>query len=355
MMLELKFKLARPGFGLDVDLSLDAHGVVGVMGASGVGKTTLLRVISGLERVPDGFFRLGNQIWQDSDVFVPAHQRAVGYVFQEASLFPHLNVRQNIEYGAKRRRRTRGDVDVSGLVELLGIDALLARKPNRLSGGERRRVAIARAMASQPKLLLLDEPMSGLDEARRAEVLPFLRRLCDRMEIPAIYVSHSRAELAQLADHLVLLDQGSVRAEGAMDALATDLSHPLALQADAQFVILATAQSQADEFGLTQFAFDGGEIIAASDHAIEGKPVRLRVRARDISLCRVEPIQTSILNIVGVTIEAMQDIGPAGVAVRIKTGNTSMLSHITRRSAQQLELKPGDHVFAQIKSVAVLD
>ncbi len=211
--LDARFRIAWPGFSLDADLSLPSRGVTALFGHSGSGKTTLLRCIAGLERAPHGFLRVNGDVWQDASTWLPAYRRPIGYVFQEASLFPHLSVLGNLEFGLKRSGQN-DRTHLNHAIELLGIGHLLDRRPGRLSGGERSRVAIARALAITPKLLLMDEPLAALDEPRKQEILPYLERLRDEAQIPIVYVSHSVAEVARLSDTLVILEGGKVRAAG---------------------------------------------------------------------------------------------------------------------------------------------
>ena len=212
MSIEAKFFIKRGRFTLDVDLSVPAQGVTALFGPSGCGKTTLLRAIAGLERHPGGSVKMDEVIWQGGEVFVPPHRRPLGYVFQEASLFTHLNVRRNLEYGLKRVPSAGRKVSLEQAIELLGIERLLERRPDRLSGGERQRVAIARALAVSPRLLLMDEPLASLDGARKREIMPHIESLCRELDVPVIYVSHAAPEVARLADHLVLLENGRIMA-----------------------------------------------------------------------------------------------------------------------------------------------
>ena len=213
--LQLRFRTGT-GRGLDIDLDLPRHGITALTGPSGSGKTTCLRVVAGLERLPGARVAFGDETWQDGNSFVPPHRRALGYVFQEASLFTHLTVAGNLEFGRARVAAHERTIDTGEVAEMLGIAGLLGRKPDMLSGGERQRVAIARALLAAPRLLLMDEPLAGLDSARKQEILPYLERLRDNMSIPIVYVSHAADEVARLADHLVLLDGGKVLANGPM-------------------------------------------------------------------------------------------------------------------------------------------
>lgn len=218
--LQLRYRHAYAGFALEVGLRLPGRGITALFGPSGSGKTTLLRLIAGLERPASGFFALGNAVWQDERLFLPAHQRPVGYVFQDARLFPHLTVRGNLDYGRKRAKATDRS---AAIVALLGLGGLLERRPERLSGGEAQRVAIARALLTEPKVLLMDEPLAALDAARKGEFLPYLERLHAELEIPVFYVSHDAGEVARLADYVVVLEAGRVAAEGPPSQLPSHL------------------------------------------------------------------------------------------------------------------------------------
>jgi len=354
MSIEARFRVERGDFTLDVDLDIPAQGVSAVFGPSGCGKTTLLRAIAGLDRYRGGFLRVGDMTWQDADRFVPPHRRPLGYVFQEASLFAHLSVRRNLEYGVKRLPRAERRVSVQQAIELLGIGHLLERKPDRLSGGERQRVAIARAVAVSPRLLLMDEPLAALDVNRKQEILPYIESLHNELDIPVIYVSHSPDEVARVADHLVLLAAGSVTASGAIGDMLTRLDLPLAHGSDAEALIEATVAGHDDSYHLTYLDFAGGRFTVVRKDLPPGSSVRLRVAARDVSLTLEHQSGTSILNIFPATIDALIPEGEAQVTVRLVVGGVPMLARVTRKSASVLDLKPGKSVYAQAKSVALL-
>ena len=351
--IQARFRLDWPGFTLDVDLALPTRGVSALFGPSGSGKTTLLRCIAGLERVPNGTVSLAGQVWQDGRQWVPAHQRSLGYVFQEASLFAHLSVMGNLRYGMKRAPGS----DASGLeqaIELLDIAHLLDRQPEHLSGGERQRVAIARALAVQPRLLLMDEPLAALDMKRKQEILPYLERLTRDLDIPIIYVSHSVDEVARLADHLVLLDAGRVTASGPTAELMTRLDLPLAHGDTAGAVLTATVLSHDEEDHLTTASFDGGTLTVPQQAVAIGKPLRIRVQARDVSLTLHGQTGTSILNILSARVIALSPDSPGQVMVALEVGGCPLLARITSRSVRTLGLVPGLAVFAQIKGDAIL-
>ena len=352
-----RFRLDRGDFSLDIDLILPGRGITALFGPSGSGKTTCLRAMAGLERAPGGLFTIDGEVWQDEQrgVFVPTHRRALGYVFQEASLFAHLSVRRNMEFGQKRVATADQYFDLASVADLLGIAGLLERMPASLSGGERQRVAIARALLAAPRLLLMDEPLAALDQKRKQEILPYLERLHDELAIPVIYVSHSPDEVARLADHLVLLEGGRALASGPLPELLARLDLPTAFAEDAGAVIDATVGQHDERYHLMRLDFGGGAIFVPQREIAIGKRLRLQVHARDVSLALAAHEDSSILNRVAATVVEMVDAAhPAHVLVRLDAGGTALLARITRRSRDQLGLVPGKPVWAQIKAVALL-
>ena len=352
-----QLKLKRPDFTLDVDLQLPGHGVTALFGPSGCGKTTCLRSLAGLERA-QGHVTVNQSVWQDdaSRQWLPTHRRALGYVFQEASLFPHLSVQRNIDYGLKRTPAARRKVSQECAVELLGIGHLMDRMPATLSGGERQRVAIARALATSPEVLLMDEPLAALDAQRKAEVLPYLDQLQRHLHIPVIYVSHSLDEVARLAQHMVLLDAGRVLAQGTVTELLSHLDMPLAHGDIASSVVHATVQSHDAADHLSTLAFDGGQLQLVMARPREvGSQVQLRVQARDVSLSLGRTEGSSILNILPAQVLDLREDGPGQVMVSLQAGNTRLLTRITQHSARALQLQAGKQLFAQIKGMALLD
>ncbi len=354
MSIEIRFKIDRGDFVLDVDMEIPDRGITAVFGPSGCGKTTLLRAIAGLEPCHDGYLRVAEMLWQEGASFVPPHKRPLGYVFQEASLFAHLNVRRNLEYGIKRVPASQRRVSLRKAIELLGIGSLLEHTAGQLSGGERQRVAIARALAVSPGILLMDEPLAALDQARKQEILPYLESLHDELDIPVIYVSHSQDEVARLADHLVLLEAGRVRATGPIGEMLTRLDLPLAYGNEAEALIEAVVAGHDDEYDLTLLDFSGGRFTVSRHDLPVGHPVRVRVIARDVSLTLEQQSGTSILNIFPATIEEITPAGSAQMMVKLMSGDVTLLARVTRKSASVLNLKPGKLVYAQAKSVALL-
>jgi len=338
MTIEARFKFSWPGFELDIDLNIPARGITAIYGPSGCGKTSLLRKIAGLDYCEQGFLKIGDMIWQEGIYCVPTHQRALGYVFQEASLFPHLTIRANLEYGINRIPEAERKVSIEKAIELLGIGHLLQRKPEQLSGGEKQRVAIARALAVSPKILLMDEPLSALDHSRKQEIMPYLESLHSELEIPVLYISHSPEEVARLADHLVLLEAGKVRASGPITEMLTHLDLPLAHGDSAGALVKANIGGHDSEFDLTFLDFPGGRITVTGHDLPIDHPVRLRIAARDVSLTLEQQTGTSILNIFPVTVEKLIPEGTAQMMVRVQAGGVPLLSRVTRKSAAVLEL-----------------
>ena len=354
-----RFRLNHPGFALDVDLDLPGRGVTALFGPSGSGKTSCLRTIAGLARcapATKAYVAVNGEVWQDDakHLFRPVHQRALGYVFQDANLFTHLSVAQNLAYGMKRVARAQHRVSLDQVVHLLGIGHLMDRRSGTLSGGERQRVAIARALATSPRILLLDEPLAALDAQRKAEVLPYLERLHSELDIPVLYVSHALDEVARLADHLVLLDAGRVMASGPTNELLTRLDLSLAHGDSAGAVLVATVQSHDLDDHLTTAAFSGGTLIVPRQAAGIGQRLRIRVQARDVSLTLVRQTGTSILNILNATVIALLPDSPGHVIVALDAGGCRLLARVTTRSVHTLGLAPGLALYAQIKGVAIL-
>ncbi len=352
--IKARFRIIRPDFKLDVNQCFPARGVTALFGPSGSGKTTLLRCIAGLERAPNGFLSVAGEVWQEQSRWVPTHQRPLGYVFQEASLFAHLTVMGNLRYGMQRSRGER-KLSLEQAIELLGIGALLERKPGTLSGGERQRVAIARALAVGPRLLLLDEPLAALDFKRKQEILPYLERLQGELVIPIIYVSHAIDEVARLADHLVVLDAGQVVAAGDASALMTRLDLALAHGDAAGAVVDATIGGHEPEHHLTLADFSGGRLSVPRQLRAVGQSLRIRVQARDVSLTLAAQTGTSILNIVPVTVTQLSTDSPGQMMVKLDAGGTPLLARITHKSSQALSLQAGKALYAQIKGVAIID
>ena len=354
MSIEARFSLSLDSFKLDAEFTLPSQGVSALFGPSGCGKTTLLRAFAGLEHCRQGYLKVGDEIWQDANCFQPPHRRALGYVFQEVDLFPHLSVRRNLEYGFKRVPVDERRVDFDQAVQLLGLNQFLRRHPANLSGGERQRVAIARALLTSPRLLLMDEPLAALDTNSKAEILPFLEQLHQELALPVLYVSHAADEVARLADHLVLMDTGKVLASGTTSEMLTRIDLPLARSSEAEAIIEARVVAHDDIYHLSYVEFPGGTFTISGKTIPVGQPVRLRVLARDVSLTLEQQTGTSILNIFPAQIDALDELDDAQMIVRLSAGGIPILSRITHKSAEGLNLTQGNQVYAQVKSVALL-
>lgn len=349
-----RFRVRHPGFALDASVTLPGKGVSALFGPSGSGKTTILRCIAGLERTADGYLEVNGEVWQEGKKFLPVHRRPVGYVFQEASLFPHRDVRGNLEFGRKRVPQSEHRLTFDQVVDLLGVEHLLERRVERLSGGERQRVAIARALLTSPRLLLMDEPLSALDVQSKADILPYLERLHDELSLPVVYVSHAPNEVARLADYLVLVKEGGVLAEGPLAQLMTRPDLPIARDEEAGAVVETVVEAHDAEYGLSRLAFEGGHFWKSGiDHAV-GSRLRLLVQARDVSITLVHSEQSSMLNILPAKVVEVADLGSAHALARLMVGSTPLLARITRKSRHALTLAPGQEVWAQVKATAVL-
>lgn len=349
-------KLDYSGFSLDVDLNLPGKGVTALFGHSGSGKTTLLRCIAGLERAV-GSLTVNGSTWQNDKLFLPPHKRPLGYVFQEANLFPHLSVQGNLQYGLKRAMSNGRQFSLEQAIALLDIEHLLHRKTTRLSGGERQRVAIARALTVNPRILLMDEPLASLDQLRKREILPFLQRLRDELDIPILYVTHASDEVARLADHVVILSKGQVVASGSLTETLARIDLPVRPDEDASVVLKARIAEQDHRWDLARAEFAGGSIWLRDMGFDIGETVRLQIMARDVSLAREKPTTpSSIVNLLPATIE---EIGagehPAIKQIRLLVGESPLLCRLTSRSADALGLEISQSVWAQIKSAAIIE
>ena len=357
--IQIRLSLQRPAFQVNVDLTLPGQGITVVYGASGSGKTSLLRAVAGLERPYNAHIKIGDTVWQDdiARAFLPTWQRALGYVFQEASLLPHLNVRDNLRFGL---RSAREDLALREAIALLDLAHLEERGAVDLSGGERQRVAIARALATQPQLLLMDEPLASIDVKRRGEVLPWLERLRDELGIPALYVTHSADEVSRLADHLVIMDAGQVKASGDPQQVFADAELASVMGDDAGALISGHVSTLAPQWRMASVAFDGGTlwITDAAQRLRLGESVRLRIGAKDVSINLDAPSQTprtTIQNVLPATLTACHALpDQAQVLVSLRCGATPLSARITRRAQDTLQLHPGQAVFIQIKSAVLV-
>ncbi len=326
-----------------------------LFGPSGSGKSSLINIIAGLARPERGRVAVDGRVLVDTEkrVFVPGHKRRVGLVFQDARLFPHMSVAANLRYGRFFTPAAERYAEMDAVVDLLGIGHLLDRRPSGLSGGEKQRVAIGRALLASPKLLLMDEPLASLDEARKAEIVPYVERLRDETKIPIVYVSHSVAEVARLASEVVVLSAGKVTASGPTAAILQRLDLLPDEERGEGGALLETVVARHDaEFAMTVLASAAGEIRVPRLDVAVGAPVRLRIRARDVMVATERPRGLSALNVLpGRVVSVAADDG-ASVDVRLDCGGAALVARITRQSRQALGLEPGGAVFAVVKTVS---
>ena len=355
--IDLSLKLTRGGeaaFELSVDLTLPSSGTTVIFGPSGGGKTTILRAIAGLEPDVKGHIRINQQTWQAPGVFLPAHQRRVGFVFQHSALLPHLSVEQNLRYGWQRVGGT--EAEFVQCVQQLDLAPLLQRAIGQLSGGERQRVALGRALLTRPDILLLDEPLAALDAVRRSEILGYLERLKQTTTIPMLYVTHAVDEMSRLADYLVLMKGGRVRQAGPALEVMNHPEAPLALRDDAGVVVQASVQ-QRDAHGLLTLQSPMGTLYAHGPAHAPGDRLRVRIHARDVSLALSHHSDTSMLNILPVTVLALRDGAGGQALIELSTGDQPeqrLLAKISYASVARLNIAPGLALWAQIKAVALL-
>jgi molybdate transport system ATP-binding protein len=348
-----EFYLKRSGFTLDVKLAIPPCGVTALYGKSGSGKTTILRCIAGLERSV-GCLNIQGEIWQDADHWIPPHKRSLGYVFQEASLFAHLTVLDNLRYGLKRMAGWKPK-DLDQPIDLLDLSRLLTRKPAKLSGGERQRVALARALALRPRLLLMDEPLASLDFGLKQEILPYLERLHQLRQTPILYVTHEPREIFRLADQLVVVDQGRVVAQGPLSEILTSLDPPIRLGESAGTILTGVIGAKEPLFYLARLDFPGGSLWLADKDLTLGESVRVEVLAQDVSLSVEPPALSSIQNVLRGQIEAVKPDGHQGlVLVRVRMGGTLLLASITKKALLALSLGEGQTVWVQMPACSLL-
>jgi molybdate transport system ATP-binding protein len=354
MTLSVSIRHGFAGFALDVAFDVPS-GLTVLSGPSGSGKTTVVNAVAGLLRPDAGRIALDGLVLTDSATrhFLPPHRRRIGYVFQEGRLFPHLTVRQNLTFGQWFAPRDAAPESLTRVVEMLGIGPLLDRRPAALSGGEKQRVAIGRALLSAPRLILADEPLAALDDARKAEILPYFERLRDEGRVPILYVTHAMSELARLATTVVALRQGRVAAIGPAAQVLGDpgASHSMGVR-QAGSILTGRIVAQHDD-GLTELATSGGALFLPRIQGTIGAHLRVRIAARDVILSRARPQGLSALTILhGRVSEVRAGAGP-GALVALRMGDDTILARITGRSAAMLALQPGDTCHAIVKSVAI--
>lgn len=355
-MIDLDIRRRQGDFTVDMAFSADGAGVTALFGRSGSGKTSVINMVAGLARPDAGRIAVAEGVLFDSakGIDVPPDRRRVGYVFQEARLFPHLTVRANLTYGMRRAARGERYVGFDQAVAVLGIDHLLERRPASLSGGEKQRVAIGRALLASPRVLLMDEPLASLDSSRKGEVLPFIARLPREFGIPILYVTHSMDEILRLADTLVLVDGGRAAAVGSLEDVTSRIDlRPLTGRYAAGAVVRAVVAGQDESYGLTLLSFAGGMLKMGRVDLPPGTPVRLRVHARDIALATQPPANVSIQNVFPAIIRALRPTGGHLVDVSLDAGGAALWAQITALSCDDLGLVAGRSVHVMIKALSI--
>lgn len=356
MTLQIRAQLRQPGLDTLIDAQLPTHGVTALFGRSGCGKTSLLRIIAGLDKVAGAEVRFGDEVWQDRATFKPLEKRRIGLVFQESSLLPHLGVHGNLLYGYQRTPAAHRRHEPDTIIELLGLESLIARRVDQLSGGQRQRVALGRALLASPRLLLLDEPLSALDTQSKRDILPLLERLSGEVGVPIVYVSHAATEIERLADHVVLMDRGQVTTVETLQQALSRPDSPLFTDTGPASVLMGTLESAGAE--LQQFRAGAVTLrLAMTERRDTGSiPARLRIGARHVSLALEPPRGISILNQLPLIIESLQGRGEGRTVVsgRLENG-APLLAEISAWSARELALQPGQRVIALVKAVSLLD
>ncbi|MZG52705.1 MAG: molybdenum ABC transporter ATP-binding protein [Nitrospinae bacterium] len=352
-LLKAAFKVDYPDFNLDVDLQLPASGITVVFGPSGSGKTTFLRCLAGLEK--SGKMEMAGQVWQDENIFIPLNRRAIGMVFQESRLFPHLKVRENLLYGYKRTPVDSRRLHLDEIVRVLSLENLLERKIDKLSGGEKQRVALGRALLTSPKLLLMDEPLAALDTQRKNEIIPFIRKVEKELSIPIIYVTHSMSEVLQLVDTMVILKDGKVVNWGPVEKVFSDINLRNAIDDEHLGAVLDTTVIEHDtEFGITRLDLKGQELSVPLQDISPGQGLRVHIHSKDVSLATQPPEGlTSVLNILKSKVKRIGEKAGYSVDIELDAGQP-LLATITRKSLSNLNLKPGQPIYASIKAIRMV-
>ena len=354
-MLSVNITKAFGSFRLETQFEVEEGSITAIFGKSGAGKTSTINAIAGLTRPDVGVIQIGNTTLFDQNLRInlPIYKRQIGYVFQDDRLFPHMTVRNNLIYGTPKNRDVANSLNLTDITGLLELAPLLERRPRSLSGGEKQRVAIGRALLSNPKLLLMDEPLASIDVQHRFEILPFIQRVREKTGITIIYVTHALEEVIFIADQIILLSEGQVTAQGTVEEIMSRLDlHPMTSRFDAGAVISATYSGYDREFDLGELSFDGGTLRIAGLNAEIGIHLRAHIRARDVSLMLDKPKDTSVLNVFkGELIEIRHEEGPQ-LDLLINIG-TPLIARITRKSLNDLNLDIGSKVYAMIKAVAI--
>ncbi len=353
-----RFRQTLGTFTLDVDTHLPAKGVTALFGPSGCGKTTFLRCLAGLEKAAEGSLTMGGKIWQDQSTFLPTHKRPIGYIFQEASLFPHLTVRDNLNYGMNRSKETVNEGNVEETANLLGLNKLLDRHPDYLSGGERQRVALGRALLTSPRILLMDEPLSALDQMAKEDIIPYLEELRRTLSIPIVFVSHDIREVERLADHMVLMDEGRITASGPLIEMLSNPALPFAQADQTASILEGSVVSYNQDEQLTEISVEGHPILVPGKIGETGESRRIRIAASDISLSREKPSETTILNVLPAVIQSVEALEAGRFNIFLGLGQENqckVIARISSLSQKKFAFAPDQTVYLQIKGVSMIE
>ncbi len=355
-----RFSGSLDSFDLSAEFTLPRKGVTALFGRSGCGKTTVLRCLAGLSQMEQGFLSVKGHVWQDERKFIPIHKRPVGFVFQEASLFAHLSVKDNLVFGQKRTVGNGQVIELDEIITLLGLEHLLSRSVHKLSGGERQRIAIGRALLSGPELLLMDEPLAGLDKFSKDEIIPYLDRLFKGLDIPVIFVSHDTEEVERLADNMILMDQGKVVAMGPLSEVLSNPTLYIAKGPKTSSVIDVEVAVFSEIDRITEVKFDGGVLQIPGQLGRVGSKHRISIAANDVSLAREKPSETTILNVIPTKVLHIHLLDGGRVNLLLLIGHQSkkdgakFLARITQRSLRKFDFSVGQDIYAQIKSVSMV-
>ena len=353
-LLKAAFKVDYPGFNLDIDLQLPASGITVVFGPSGSGKTTLLRCLAGLEK--SGKMEIAGQVLQNENIFIPVNLRAIGMVFQESRLFPHLKVRENLLYGYKRTPLNSRRLHLEDIARVLSLEKLQERSIDKLSGGEKQRVALGRALLTSPKLLLMDEPLAALDAQRKTEIIPFIRKVEKELSIPIIYVTHSMSEVLQLVDTKVILKDGKVVKYGPVGKVFSDIQLRESIGDEHSGAVLDTTVLEHDtDYGITRLDFMGQQLSVPIQNIAPGQVLRVHIHSKDVSLATQPPEGlTSVLNILKTKVRKIGENVGYSVDIELDAGRP-LLATITRKSLSNLNLQPGQSIYAYIKAIRMVN
>ena len=353
-LLKAAFKVDYPGFNLDIDLQIPASGITVVFGPSGSGKTTLLRCLAGLEK--SGKMEIAGQVWQNENIFIPVNLRAIGMVFQESRLFPHLKVRDNLLYGYKRTPLNSRRLHLEDIARVLSLEKLQERSIDKLSGGEKQRVALGRALLTSPKLLLMDEPLAALDAQRKTEIIPFIRKVEKELSIPIIYVTHSMSEVLQLVDTMVILKDGKVVKYGPVGKVFSDIQLRESIGDEHSGAVLDTTVLEHDtDYGITRLDFMGQQLSVPIQDIATGQVLRVHIHSKDVSLASEPPEGlTSVLNILKTKVRKIGENVGYSVDIELDAGRP-LLATITRKSLSNLNLQPGQSIYAYIKAIRMVN